>query len=323
MPSRLRALTSSITRPGRGLLLLVAVTTLAPVACSSDPSGPSSDATTYIAGQFYSDSHNFIDYQAGNLPIVLGAPHGGYLEPAEIPDRTWGTTVRDARTQELARSFSAIIHEQTGGYAHVVICKLARIKMDANRDVDEAAQGNRLAQEAWAAWHLFIDVAKDTILARYGQGLYIDLHGHGHEIDRLELGYLITGSELELTDQEMIDQDLAAESSIRALSQTTSASFPELLRGSNSLGTLLQIRGYASVPSQWIRDPGGAPFFSGGYNTLRHGSRDGGTMSAVQIECYRTGVRDSEANREAFATALVSSLEIFFETHFGITLGGP
>jgi hypothetical protein len=305
------------------LLLLAAIAAVAPIACSSDPSGPSNEAIVHVAGQFYAGRHGYVEYQAGNLPIVLGAPHGGGLTPSEIPDRTWGTTGRDSRTQELARSFATAIHELTGRYAHIVINRLHRSKLDANREIGEAAQGNLLAQDAWADWHMFIEAAKDTILAQYGHGLYIDLHGHGHDIQRLELGYLLSRSELELTDQEMIDQDLASESSIRALSQSTSASFPALLRGTNSLGTLLQSRGYASVPSQWIQDPGGAPYFTGGYNTRRHGSSDGGLISSIQIECNWQGVRDSEANREAFAAALVSALDIYFETHLGITLGGP
>ncbi len=49
----------------------------------------------------------YIEYIAGDLPIILSAPHGGDMVPEEIPDRTQGTTVRDSRTEELAWTFFA------------------------------------------------------------------------------------------------------------------------------------------------------------------------------------------------------------------------
>ncbi|MFC1544026.1 hypothetical protein ACFL4Y_02100 [Gemmatimonadota bacterium] len=293
-------------------------------ACSDNPAGPSDENPTYLAGETYFGAKNYIEYIAGDLPIVLGAPHGGYERPSSIPDRSGEgiSTGRDLNTQELAREIALEFHRRTGRHLHVVICRLARIKLDANRDVGEAALGNPEAIRAWEDWHRFIDAARDTIVARFGAGLYIDLHGHGHDLQRLELGYLLTSSELELSDQQMIDVGLATESSISALSAIASVTFPELLRGESSLGSLLTARSFASVPSSWAPDPGGNPYFTGGYNTLRHGSREGGSISSVQIECNYTGVRDSEANREEFATALASALEAYFIAHFGFTVTG-
>ena len=286
-------------------------------ACSDNPAGPSDENPTYLAGETYFGAKNYIEYIAGDLPIVLGAPHGGYDTPSSIPDRTWGTTVRDSNTQELAREIAFEFHRRTGRHLHVIICRLSRKKLDANREVIEAAQGDPEAVRAWEDWHGFIEAAKDTVVARFGAGLYIDLHGHGHDLQRLELGYLLTSSELELSDQQMIDMNLATESSIRALAAVTAVTFPDLLRGESSLGSLLTARGFASVP-----DPGGNPYFSGGYNTQRHGARYGGTISAIQIECNYTGVRNNEANREAFAFALASALEAYFSAHFGFTVTG-
>ena len=318
---RLHRLTKRLGPPI--LAAAIAFAVVLPVACSSKPSGPSKEETVYVSGQTYFGENDYIEYMAGDLPIVLGAPHGGYLTPTGIPDRTWGVTGRDSRTQETARAFSDALYQRTGRRAHIVINRLARIKLDANREIVEAAQGSAEAEQAWRDWHTFIEVAKDTITARYGAGLYIDLHGHGHEIQRLELGYLLNSAELALSDQEMIDLNMASESSIKALSLSAAAGFPELLRGMTSLGALLQIRGYDAVPSPWAPNPAGAPYFSGGYNTRRHGSRDGGTISSIQIECNWQGVRDSESNRAAFAVALASALQNFFETHFGITLAAP
>ena len=176
--------------------------------------------------------------------------------------------------------------------------------------------------QAWYDWNGFIDDAKDSLSTRWGRGLYIDLHGHGHAIQRLELGYLLTSAELGLTDEQLVAQNLAAESSIRALALSATSDFAEILRGPESLGALLVERGYASVPTPWALDPGGAAYFSGGFNTLRHGSRNGGTVSAIQIECYYTGVRTNDTTRAAFASALVSALRAYFEAHYGFTYTG-
>jgi hypothetical protein len=72
------------------------------------------------------------------------------------------------------------------------------------------------------------------------------------------------------------------------------------------------------VPSPGDPDPGGAAYFSGGYNTWRHGSREGGTVSGIQVEMHYPGVRDTEESREAFAAGLAIAIETMLELHFGI-----
>ena len=69
-------------------------------------------------------------------------------------------TARDRNTQELARAVALAIRELCGGVPHVVINRLHRVKLDANREVVEAAQGNPFAERAWKEHHAFIDAAK-------------------------------------------------------------------------------------------------------------------------------------------------------------------
>jgi hypothetical protein len=60
-------------------------------------------------------------------------------------------------------------------------------------------------------------------------------------------------------------------------------------------------KGYQSVPS--IDEPFpflGEPYFSGGYNTERHGSLKNGTVDAIQIECNQN-VRFEATARGNFA----------------------
>jgi hypothetical protein len=276
--------------------------------------------TDYRAGERYFGRRSYVEYQAGDLPLVLSVPHGGYLEPDEIQDRTWGTVVQDRNTQELVRTLADSLASVTGGVVHLVISHLHRLKLDPNREIVEAAQGSPFAEHAWDEYHDFIEHARGTIAADHNRGLYIDLHGHGHPNQRLELGYLLTTSDLTRPDVELNAQEFVAKASIRTLAQDTDSSFASLVRGGSSLGGLLQARGFPAVPSPQYPDPGGEPFFSGGHNTARHGSRDGGPVSGVQLEMNWTGVRDETTSHEAFAAALVTALRSYFEVHFGTVL---
>jgi len=270
-----------------------------------------------VPGQSYLGRNGYIEYLPGTLPLVLSAPHGGDLTPAEIPDRTQGTTVRDTNSRELALEIRDALFRQTGAFPHIVLSHLHRIKLDPNREIVEAAQGDPEAERAWWEFQSFVREAGELVEEASEAGLYIDLHGHGHEIQRLELGYLLTAADLASTNEGLANLAFAQKSS---LGLEPGVDFADLIRGPSSLGSLLEAAGFPSVPSQNQPDPGEDPYFSGGYNVAVHGSRDGGSVSAVQIECNFTGVRDTEENRGAFAEALANILETFFPTHFGMDL---
>ena len=94
-----------------------------------------------------------------------------------------------------------------------------RTKLDPNRSLEEGAQGSPFAELAWAEFHAFIEVAEGTVAGAFGSGLYLDLHGHGHDIPRVELGYLLSAEDLGRPDAELDDPSIAAGSSIRALAR--------------------------------------------------------------------------------------------------------
>ena len=264
----------------------------------------------------YAGRNDYIEFTAGSLPLIISAPHGGTMAPAEIPDRTSGETVLDTNTLELANAIADAFRTSTGKRPYLVLCRLSRTKLDANRELGEAAQGSAQAGGAWREWHGFLDAAT-TAVEGTGSGLYIDLHGHGHALARLELGYLLSASELALSDAQLNTMALAAHSSVRALATRSPAGLAGLLHGPQSLGTLLEARGFAAVPSRLQPSPGSDPYFTGGYDTVRHGSQQGGQVDAVQLETHRIGVRDTEASRTAFAGALVAALQEYFVAHYG------
>jgi hypothetical protein len=75
-------------------------------ACGDSPAAPSSQpaACTPAPGLTCFGRNNYVEYAAGDFPVVVSVPHGGALVPASIPDRTSGTTVTDTNTIELGRA---------------------------------------------------------------------------------------------------------------------------------------------------------------------------------------------------------------------------
>ena len=275
-------------------------------------------ASDYIPGRSYYGRNNYIEYMAGNVPIIITVPHGGNLTPSEIGDRTWGTTVTDRNTDQLAYTFRREFYNMTGRYPHLILCHLKRTKLDVNREITEAAQTNQWAEIAWRQWHEFEKIAADLAILQAGAGVCIDLHGHGHSIQRLELGYSLNDSILQLNDSGI--DNYKDSSSIRTLAYTTGADYAELLRGQTSFGGLMQARGIPSIPSPQYPDAADQPYFSGGYNTRQHCSQHGGMISGFQLECNYSGVRDTEANRIRMAQAMSQSLIIYLAVHFCIDI---
>jgi hypothetical protein len=291
----------------------------------------------YTPGQSYFGRNNYIEYVAGNAPVIYSAPHGGALTPSEIPDRTASlcggsaTTGADLNTAELVRAMQARHFARFGTYPHIIINHLARRKLDANRTAEEAACGDAEALIALGEWHDFIDVAKAAVLQASGRGWYMDMHGHGHSIQRLELGYLLTGAQLDMSNASL-DANAAYEdsASMRTISEAAPPTFSAVLRGASSLGTLYANLGFRSVPSTSEPGPAGDSYFSGGDNTRRHtcgaeatafGGATAGNICGVQIEANYTGVRDNAANRDRFGDATAVALEQYLATHWGLTLG--
>ncbi|MFT7452087.1 MAG: hypothetical protein ACI9VN_002816, partial [Patescibacteria group bacterium] len=278
----------------------------------------SSFAQSYVPGNSYLDSTGFIEYLAGNLPVIIAAPHGGYLEPDSIPDCPNCSMFRDAYTQEIARGISETFYEETGCYPHVVINLLHRKKLDANRDLEEAAGGFPISEQAWYAYHEFIDSAKVQVMNNYGRGLYLDLHGHAHDIQRIEIGYLLTKDELQLTDVELNTEEYIQESSIRSLASENiqSLDHADLLRGTSSLGTLLGDKGFPSVSSSASPYPlASEPYFTGGYNTRRHGSKEGGNIDGMQLE-FNSSIRFDSDLRAALIEAVSLSTIEYIDAHY-------
>lgn len=296
---------------------LVAPSELSAAARGAAGPGAAPVVGGYQAGQTYFGREEYIEYLAGDLPVILSAPHGGRLRPSELPDRPEGTFAFDTNTQELVRAVAEAFHARTGRWPHVVICRLHRRKIDCNREIGEGAAGHPLAEQAWREFQSFLEVARATVVRTYGRGLYIDLHGHGHAEQRLELGYLHRAAELDVDDAVLDSPSYVASSSLRALALRGHLPYSALIRGPFSLGALLEAHGFPCSPSPTNPRPR-PPYFSGGYNTVQHG-REAAPLVGLQIETYYRGVRDTPESRRRFAEALVSSVQTFLEVHAGLS----
>lgn len=283
-------------------------------------SAVSGQAGDLVPGNSVFGQRNFIEYIPGELPLVIAAPHGGRMTPEEIQNRVNGVTDIDANTQELARTIAAVIHAETGRHVHLIICRLHRSKLDANRDLPEAAQGSEIAAQAWKEHHDFIDQACDAAVRQFGVAFLIDLHGHGHADERVELGYLHNALDLADCDEALNESTYVNTSSLRWIVERSEWRHVELLRGPQSLGALLEACGFPATPSPRMPVPT-EPFFRGGYTIQRH-CRSDKNVTGVQIEANRPRLRDTAENRLRFAHALVNSLHEFCLAHLGLALGG-
>lgn len=275
-----------------------------------------------------------IEYIAGDArsKLILTSPHGGDLKPEFMHTRSkdfvlaekdmdYGDTesfsaVADSKTLELTLALAEEIRKATGLRPHVVLNHLHRSKLDANRAMSLAAQGDQNAIAAWKAFHQYIDDAKVQV-AKNGSGLVLDIHGNAHRPQRTEVGLLLSGKDFETDDLEK----LVDKSSIRALVRSGKATMKELTTGDGALGTLLNQNGFTATPSKAYPNPVNTNdfpdgrYFNGGYNTARHGSRFSGNISAIQLE-FNQDVRMNDKKREVYAKSIARSITEFINRYF-------
>ncbi|KAF9941753.1 hypothetical protein BGZ67_004091 [Mortierella alpina] len=223
-------------------------------------------------------------------------------------------------------------------YPHVIVFRVSRRYVDVNRNLtgeNAIAEGDPVAEAAWREYHDLIDHVQAMILQERqkeqqepwhgnqarGGGLLLDIHGHAHSTNLIEIGYLLDGFVLGKSDEELNAQarNLSEISGIRSLISRTVSTlhtatdrtqhdierqrnaeaekipFSALIRGrTESLGGMLQSEGLNAVPSP--KNP--APcqeciYFFGGHTVQIHGSQqhtaDGHpnqrpAMDAIQLE---------------------------------------
>lgn len=269
--------------------------------------------------------NQWVEVIPGDIPLVISVPHGGRMKPKGIPDRHCkvvgqGTLARgvDGRTIETAGAIEVAFMEKYHKRPFIIISNISRNKVDQNRDLALAACGNKLAEKAWYDFHNSIDTALALAVKKFGYAIYIDLHGHGHKNNRLELGYSFTGPQLKEIYHHQGDLGKYAEHSSlqNYFKMNEKGDLSDLLWGKKAFGTVIVKEGFAASPSRQDHYPAeGEAFFSGGYNTRRYTSPNYPNVFGWQIETNNRGVRDTKENRTLFAQGFVKAYTKFIKKH--------
>lgn len=261
----------------------------------------------------------WIETQPGDLPIILSAPHGGSLEPAGMPDRQQAVLLQDQHSLELTQDLAQALQELTGRRPFLVLNNLSRSKLDPNRSLALGAQGDPAAEAAWREYHAGIESAESAVVAQCGWGLYFDIHSNGLAGSTIQFGYGLDQAALALDDSELNDPKWPSRTNLRALATWSHIDLPELVRGPDSLGGLIESRYYRAEPSPARPAPAGQ-YFDGGYSVATHGSQHGGTVDAIQIELPYSLLTD--AFRPRLARSLAASIVAYMDWAYGFDLAG-
>jgi len=183
-------------------------------------------------------ANGYTEYIPGTAACIIVSGHDGELEPSGILDRNDGcwdgsscdwskdcpsqdssncraVVLNDENTQDMARRANDYFEAFTGETCHLIVNRLARVKLDPNREIEQAAQFDQTAIDTYNDFHNFIHDARLAIENDHPcqAGLLIDFHGHSHPEARIELGYKLNSDQLRLDDTAV--DGLAYTSSIK------------------------------------------------------------------------------------------------------------
>lgn len=190
--------------------------------------------------------------------IIITVPHGGSLKPNYIADRSCSgcKTSKDSYTKEIALVLGQKIIDNYCKVPYVVINHLHRSKLDANREIVEAAQYNAIAEDAWNHFHTFISDAQSNIQTVHGtatnemsqdgvKGILLDVHGYAGSdwvpVDGspfIQWGYRLGTDSLD--PNQYCNLDTRSSSTIGTYTHARympNHSYECLVRGPNSLGS--------------------------------------------------------------------------------------
>ena len=273
-------------------------------------------AQKWEVGKTYNDQEKWTEFIVGDLPLIISVPHGGTTMLTDVATRNCkdAVTVTDSRTIELVKEIEKAFLAKYKARPFIIISNLSRKHVDHNRDLEEGTCGDKTMEKPWNQFHDYIDTAVVLATKKFGKAVYIDLHGHGHTKQRLELGYNLTADELRNLDAKDSKQ-MNKSSVINLLAANKKLDIEQLLIGNDAFGTLITKEGFNAVPAkQDVAPLEEDKYFNGGYNTRRYTSTKYPNIFGFQIESNYKGVRDAEG-RPAFAAAFVNAMGSYFKTY--------
>ncbi len=210
----------------------------------------------------------FVSVQAGKLPILISAPHGGAKDVPGVAPRTGeGLTKggagffagRDTGTEELAHAIASAIEKKLGAKPYFVIAKFHRKYLDANRPPEIGVE-SKAARPVYDAYHDTLAGYCKDVKTEYGRGLLIDVHGQGTAKDTIFRGTQ-NGKTVTLLRQRFGEKAHTGEQSLFGLLAANGCKvFPADLTGKEQAG------------------------FTGGHIVQKYGSHEGYGIDAMQLE---------------------------------------
>jgi len=237
--------------------------------------------------------------RAGDLPIILSAPHGGTGEIPGVTERTgvgMATgpsgffTGRDAGTEELAMEVAEEIKKRFGKSPYVVVSKVHRKFMDPNRPADISFEDPNV-KPFYDHYHDNLSKYCREVTDRFKAGVLIDLHGQG-------------------TSRETVYRGTKNGLTVSHLRET----FGEQAHlGSKSLFGLLSTRGWKVHPSPL--DEKEQSGFTGGFIVQSYGNHKSQPIDAIQLEFgaeYRAAGKRAKT-AEVLTDALVEYAGLYLQ----------
>lgn len=251
---------------------------------------------------FGEDPSRFVRTQAGELPIILSAPHGGKMVVPDVvvrkgeglPTGGSGFVVdRDTGTEELAQQVAESIEKRFGKKPYFVIARSHRKYLDPNRP-PEIAYEDADAKPIYDAYHSALSNSCREVQQKFHKGLLLDIHGQGTAKDTVFRGTQ-NGKTVTLLRER----------------------FGETAQvGETSLFGRLQTHGWKVHPDPL--DGREQAAFRGGYIVQTYGSHQGFGIDAIQLE-FGADYRAKNA-REKTATTLTEAIAQYASSFLDITL---
>lgn len=276
---------------------------------------------SHQVGKSHFGAYGYIEYIAGDGPLIIVAPHGGHLIPKDIPIRV-PRPKGDANSQEYARGVAREFKDLTGKSAHVIINHIPKQYFGAVSGREDAGRDYPLLEDCWDKLHEFIEAAKTDVIEDWGAGHYLECHTRGGD-KQIDVGLGWTRSVLNKSAEPGAKNPRrylkTRKNTLQNLGKREGVDFLEAVRGKTSLGGLLEGHGYIAIPSPKHPSPGDRHYFLSGYNCWKHGRRESrNAIDATHLEVHYSYIRKSE--RKGFEEKLADSLVAFLDAHYKFNL---
>lgn len=212
-----------------------------------------------------SNPDGLVIIEAGELPIILSAPHGGRDAIAGVSERQGDgvdlfKTRSDSNTDQLTTKAADALEKRLGKRPYTVIARFHRKYVDANRP-ERLAYESEKAKAAYDTYHQALARARSEVIERWGRGILLDIHGQSANKKAIFRG----------TQNGKTTTHLVSRFGRKALT------------GESGLFGQLAEQGLPVIPAVGATDRE-HPDYDGGYIVVTYGSRSGGTLDAIQLE---------------------------------------